>query len=64
MIGKIGGAIGNIYDKWLVTNENTAILRSPVIEADVYGCIDAVDMAVNFSKEVTVVVCRLKKLMI
>ena len=52
LIGQIGGVAANIYDKWLVTNENTGILRSPVIQAGTYGCIYSVDLAVNYAHEV------------
>ena len=53
LIGQVGGVNDNIYDKWLVTNHNTAKLRTPVIEARTYGSIDAVDLAVNYAHEVS-----------
>ena len=42
-----------IYDKWLVTNVNTRLLRHPTIEHGTYGCIDAVDLAVKYAHEVS-----------
>ena len=30
LIGQIGGVNGDIYDKWLVANENSGILQTPV----------------------------------
>ena len=53
LIGQVGGVDDNIYDKWLVTNHNTEKLRTPVIEAGTYGCIDSVDLAVNYAREVS-----------
>ena len=52
LIGQIGGVNDNIYDKWLVANENSGILRIPVIESGTYGCIDAVNLAVNYAHQV------------
>ncbi|KAI0243088.1 hypothetical protein LSAT2_008805 [Lamellibrachia satsuma] len=51
LIGQIS-TVGDIYDKWLVTNENTDILQTPVIKRGTYGCIDAVDLAVNHANEI------------
>ena len=53
LIGQVGGVNDNMYDKWLVTNHNTAKLRTPEIEARTYGCIDAVDLAVNYAHAVS-----------
>ena len=53
LIGQVGGVDDNIYDKWLVTTHNTAKLRTPVIEARTYGCIDTVDLAVSYVHEVS-----------
>ena len=58
LIGQIGGIRAYIADKWLVANENTAILQTPVIESGTYGCIDAVEMAVNYSQEVCYFISR------
>ena len=52
LIGQTGGVNNSIYDKWLVANENSGILRSPDIENGTYGCIDAVDLAVNYAHQV------------
>ncbi|KAI0228294.1 hypothetical protein LSAT2_021234 [Lamellibrachia satsuma] len=52
LIGQIGGVNDNIYNQWLVTNHNTGKLRTPVIEKRTYGCIDAVDLAVNYAHEI------------
>ena len=52
LIGQTGGVNDSIYDKWLVANENSGILRTPVIENGTYGCIDAVDLAVNYAHQV------------
>ena len=53
LIGQVGGVDDNIYNKWLVTNHNTEKVRTPVIEARTYGCIDAVDLAVNYAHDVS-----------
>ena len=53
LIGQIGGVAGNIHEKWLRTDENTEVLLSPWIEQGTFGCIDAVDMAVNRAHEVS-----------
>ena len=50
---KLGGVNDNICDKWLVANVNTGLLRSPTIERGKYGCIDSVDLAVNYAHEVS-----------
>ena len=52
LIGQVGGVDYNIYDKWLVTDHNTLKLRTPIVGARTYGCIDAVDLAVNYAHEV------------
>ena len=53
LIGQLGGVTYSIYDKWLVTNVNTRLLRRPTIEHGTHGCIDAVDLAVNYAHEVS-----------
>ena len=53
LIGQVGEVDDNIYDKWLVTNHNTDKLRTPLIENRTYGCIDGVDLAVNYAHEVS-----------
>ncbi|KAI0228175.1 hypothetical protein LSAT2_021343 [Lamellibrachia satsuma] len=52
LIGQLGGMNDNFYDKWLVTNVNTRLLRRPTIVHGTYGCIDAVDLAVNYAHEI------------
>ncbi|KAI0238165.1 hypothetical protein LSAT2_011210 [Lamellibrachia satsuma] len=51
LIGQLGGVNDNIYDKWLVTNVNTGLLQCSKIENGTFGCIDAVDLAVNCAHE-------------
>jgi len=53
LIGQIGNVRGNFQNEWLVTNKNTAILQTPMIQQGTYGWIDAVEMAVNHAKEVS-----------
>ena len=53
LIGQLGGVNDNIYDKWLVANVNTGLLRRPTIENRTFGCIDAVDLSVNYAHEVS-----------
>ena len=60
LIGQVGGVNGDIYDKWLRTNENSGILRTPVIENGTYGCIDAVDLAVSYAHQVHSLVVIIK----
>ena len=52
LIGQLGGVNDNIYDKWLVTNVKTGLLRRSTIENGTFGYIDAVDLAVNYAHEV------------
>ena len=53
LIGQLGGVNDNIYDKWLATNTNTGLLRRPMIVNGTFGCIDSVDLAVNYAHEVS-----------
>ena len=53
LIGQLGGVADNIYEKWLVANVNTDILRHPAITPGTYGSIDAIDLAVNFAHQVS-----------
>ncbi|KAI0228176.1 hypothetical protein LSAT2_021344 [Lamellibrachia satsuma] len=52
LIGQLGGVNDNIYDRWLVSNVKTGLLRRPTIENGTFGCIDAVDLAVNYAHEI------------
>ena len=54
LVGQIGGVAGNLYEKWLTANANTYLLRRPTIKRGTYGCIDAVDLAVNYADQVSV----------
>ena len=48
LVGKISGNVGNIYNKWLVSNHNTASLKSPKItRRKQFACIDACSLAVD-----------------
>ena len=48
LVGKISGQVGNIYSKWLVSNHNTASLKSPKItRRKQFACIDAGSLAVD-----------------
>ena len=47
-MGKISGRVGNIYNKWLVSNHNTAALKTPKItKHKQFACIDARSLAVE-----------------
>ena len=53
LVGKINGKVGNIYKKWLVSNHNTAALKSPKItKQKEFACIDARSLAVEESSTV------------
>ena len=48
LVGKISGRVGNIYNKWLVSNHNTAALKTPKItKHKQFACIDARSLAVE-----------------
>ncbi|XP_078370852.1 uncharacterized protein LOC144654565 [Oculina patagonica] len=48
LVGKISGNVGNIYKTWLVSNYNTAALKTPKItKQKEYACIDARRLAVE-----------------
>ena len=48
LVGKISGNVGNIYKKWLVSNYNTASLKTPKItKQKEFACIDARSLAVE-----------------
>ena len=48
LVGKISGRVGNIYNKWLVSNHNTAALKTPKItKRQQFACIDARSLAVE-----------------
>ena len=48
LVGKISGRVGNIYNKWLVSNHNTAALKTPKItKHKQFACIDARSLAVQ-----------------
>lgn len=47
-MGKISGKVGNIYKTWLVSNHNTAALKTPKITKHKdFGCMDARSLAVE-----------------
>ena len=47
-MGKISGGVGNIYKTWLVSNHNTAALKTPKItKHKQFACIDARSFAVE-----------------
>jgi len=48
LVGKISGKVGNIYKAWLVSNYNTAALKTPKItKQKEFACIDARSLAVE-----------------
>ena len=48
LVGKLRGKVGNIYKTWLVSNYNTAALKTPKItKQKEFACIDARSMAVE-----------------
>ncbi|KAJ7377123.1 hypothetical protein OS493_030718 [Desmophyllum pertusum] len=48
LAGKISGKVGNIYKAWLVSNYNTAALKTPKItKQKEFACIDARSLAVE-----------------
>ena len=48
LVGKISGKVGNIYKTWLVSNFNTAALKTPKItKQKQFACIDARSQAVE-----------------
>ena len=48
LVGKISGNVGNIYRTWLVSNYNTAVLKtSKITKQKEYACIDARRLAVE-----------------
>ena len=48
LVGKISGNVGDIYNTWLVSNYNTAALKTPKIaKQKEYACIDARRLAVD-----------------
>ncbi|XP_068733894.1 uncharacterized protein [Montipora capricornis] len=48
LVGKISGKVGNIYDKWLVSNYNTDELKTPKIsKRNQFACLDARSLAVE-----------------
>ena len=48
LVGKISGNVGNIYKTWLVSNYNSAALKTPKItKQKEYACIDARRLAVE-----------------
>ena len=48
LVGKISGKVGNIYKTWLVSNHNTAALKTPKITKNKdFGCMDACSLAVE-----------------
>ena len=48
LVGKISGRVGNIYNKWLVSNYNTAELKaSNITKRNQFACLDARSLAVE-----------------
>ena len=48
LVGKISGRVGNIYKTWLVSNHNTAAVKTPKpTKGRGYACIDARSLAVE-----------------
>lgn len=55
LIGKISGYVGNIYQTWLVRNQNVKQLASPSLsETNKMGCIDARYLATNHASTVMI----------
>ncbi|XP_068733895.1 uncharacterized protein [Montipora capricornis] len=53
LVGKISGRVGNIYHKWLVSNYNTAELKTPKIsKRNQFACLDARNLAVEEASRV------------
>ena len=50
LVGKISGKVGNIYKTWLVSNFNTAALKTPKItKQKEFACIDVRSLALEAS---------------
>ena len=48
LVGKISGKVGNIYNSWLVSNHNTAAMKSAKLtKGRGFACIDARSLAVE-----------------
>ncbi|XP_015767818.1 PREDICTED: uncharacterized protein LOC107346538 [Acropora digitifera] len=48
LVGKISGRVGNIYNKWLVSNHNAAELKaSNITKRNQFACLDARSLAVE-----------------
>ena len=48
LAGKISGRVGNIYNKWLVSNYNTAELKaSNITKRNQFACLDARSLAIE-----------------
>ena len=48
LVGKISGRVGNIYNKWLVSNHNIAELKaSNITKRNQFACLDARSLAVE-----------------
>ena len=48
LVGKISGRVGNSYNKWLVSNYNTAELKaSNITKRNQFACLDARSLAVE-----------------
>ena len=54
LIGKISGSAGIIYQRWLVENVNTELLKSPNVNSrdKLFACLDARRLAVRYSSEI------------
>lgn len=55
LVGKISGYVGNIYETWLIRNQNVKYFTSPSLsEANKMGCIDARYLATNHASTVMI----------
>ena len=53
LVGKLSGKVGNIYKKWLVSNYNTAALKTPKLtKQKEFACTDARNLAVEEASKV------------
>ena len=53
LVGKLSGKVGNIYKTWLVSNHNTAALKTPKLSKQKeFACIDARSLAVEEASKV------------
>ena len=54
LVGKVSGQVGNIHTKWLIQNQNSEQLKSPIMNRGKtgYSCLDARVLAVKHASKV------------